>query len=79
MGQYGSYLYQCKQEKNPYFKAERKRFYTFEGSNICFCCGDLVWDIVEDEETLKEKKIYDNWKNYIQQIKTILNKRENDN
>lgn len=58
-----------------YYKAERQRFYRFEGGCKCHCgCGEMVWEVNHGYEREKEK--YNNWYNYVCKVKAMLNKRE---
>jgi len=57
-----------------YYKAERERFYSFTATNRCECCGDFYWDI--DKKYDNDKLLYNDWDNYLENIKLILNKRE---
>lgn len=58
-----------------YYKAERKRFYSFEGGCTCHCgCGEKVWEVNHGYK-IEEKK-YEDWQDYLRKIRTILNVRE---
>lgn len=58
-----------------YYKAERQRFYRFEGSCKCHCgCGEMAWEVNHGYK--KEKEKYNQWGDYLSKIRSVLNKRE---
>ena len=65
-----------------YFKAERKRFFSFKAQHTCYCgCGEMSWDLRRKDEALskydnKNKNQYESYQKYLDKIKDVLNKRE---
>jgi len=58
-----------------YYKAERKRYYKKLSSYICDCCGSFYWEINNREHAFEEIE-FENWKKYLEHIKTFLAKKE---
>ena len=59
-----------------YYKAERKRYYSFIGVHTCECCGEASWDLLSHEGYEPERKKSQDWENYLQLIKSELSTRE---
>ncbi len=58
-----------------YYKAERKRFYSFVSAHTCDCCGEPSWRL-EPKRYVKEEQQYHDWEKYFKTIKEILSTRE---
>lgn len=54
-----------------YLKAERLRLY--RAGFICGCCDEFMWDISDKHAYMKKE--YEDWKAYLDLIKSLLNKR----
>lgn len=60
-----------------YYRAERKRYnlqkseYTFGVDKV-----DYLWDWYDDEKYQIAKRKFENWQEYLNTIKEILNKKE---
>lgn len=59
-----------------YYKSERKRMIQYESSQTCYCCGSASWHLYNDEATKNAEKKYNEWKAYLETIKSVLNTRE---
>lgn len=56
-----------------YYKAERKRYWSFYNTKVCDCCGEIIGDkefIKQAEHDIQIREIY------LNRIKSILSKRE---
>lgn len=58
-----------------FYKAERSRFYGFISSITCECCGEREYNLDSKRKDLKI--IEDEWSQYLNKVKNILNTREN--
>ena len=59
-----------------YYKAERKRYYSFIGSITCSCCGERSYNL-DSKGCNDDKVIEDEWSFYLKSVKELLNTREN--
>lgn len=55
-----------------YYKAERKRYWSFYNTKVCDCCGEIIGDKEFIKQAELEIQIRDN---YMKRIKSILSNR----
>jgi hypothetical protein len=62
-----------------FYKKERLKYFRFSGGVYCECCGEPYSDIYPDDKyyTEEQPKIASEWKFYVDEIKNLLNSREN--
>ena len=59
-----------------YYKAERKRYYSFVSSITCSCCYQMNWELKQTPQTKQQQEEYEDWVLYLCKIKSELNTRE---
>lgn len=60
-----------------YYKAERHRKIRHIASCTCECCGEASWDLYPNEEAEKKhKKLIQDREDYLNLIKSVLDRRE---
>lgn len=61
-----------------FHKKDKKAFYRFQGGKYCECCGELYSEIYPFDTYYVDEvpKIGAEWKEYLKQIKEILDTRE---